>query len=420
VFKHLHLVLIIWVLAISSVQAKSYIRDYTYRASDADSKITSRANALDQVKLILLQEIGTHIRQEINITKDGSGKSYASEDVEAITAGLTKVEIIEEKWNGVAYYLKAKIDANTESVLKALAEIKNEKSEEGLKQLEILKENQRKLHESRDEVAKLRKQLEQASSQEKEKIVIKYIKQIDQFTLSEIVNKGYRHEQNGEYDDAVYWYRKAAEQGYAIGQNNLGYMYSQGYGFQQNDKLAGVWFRKAAEQGLAKAQFNLGSMYRRGRGVQQSDKQALFWYRKAAEQGDVGGQIDLGRMYRRGRGVQQSDKQALFWYRKAAEQGDARAINSLSWNYASCVFICDGDKAVYWAKKLLSTSNVLKNAGQLDTVSAAYARANQFEKAISYQKKAIALLTKKNKIADYTSRLSLYKKGKPYTQKQKT
>ncbi len=80
--------------------AEEYIREYTYKASEADSKITSRTIALDQLKTILLQEIGTHIRQEISITKDGSGSTYASEDVEAITAGLTKVEIIEEKWNG--------------------------------------------------------------------------------------------------------------------------------------------------------------------------------------------------------------------------------------------------------------------------------------------------------------------------------
>ena len=97
-FKRLHLILVIWALAVSSVQAQTYIRDYTYEASEADSKITSRINALDQVKIILLQEIGTHIRQKINITKDGAGNTYASDDVEAITAGLTKVEIIEEKW----------------------------------------------------------------------------------------------------------------------------------------------------------------------------------------------------------------------------------------------------------------------------------------------------------------------------------
>ena len=46
-----------------SLRAEIYIREYTYNASEADSKLSSRTIALDQVKIILLQEIGTHIRQ---------------------------------------------------------------------------------------------------------------------------------------------------------------------------------------------------------------------------------------------------------------------------------------------------------------------------------------------------------------------
>ena len=42
---------------------------------------------------------------------------------------------------------------------------------------------------------------------------------------------------------------------------------------------------KAAEQGDAAAQYNLGWMYRFGKGVQQNYSKAVKWYRKAAEQG---------------------------------------------------------------------------------------------------------------------------------------
>ena len=37
------------------------------------------------------------------------------------------------------------------------------------------------------------------------------------------------------------------------------------------------WFRKAAEQGDANAQFNLGVMYGSGRGVPQNYKQSYVW-----------------------------------------------------------------------------------------------------------------------------------------------
>ena len=42
------------------------------------------------------------------------------------------------------------------------------------------------------------------------------------------------------------------------------------------------WFRKAAEQGNASAQSNLGVMYAEGRGVPQDDAEAVKWYRRGA------------------------------------------------------------------------------------------------------------------------------------------
>ena len=45
-------------------------------------------------------------------------------------------------------------------------------------------------------------------------------------------------------------------------------------------------FRKAAEQGYAAAQYNLGLMYEYGQGVPQDYREALVGYRKTADQGD--------------------------------------------------------------------------------------------------------------------------------------
>jgi uncharacterized protein len=41
-------------------------------------------------------------------------------------------------------------------------------------------------------------------------------------------------------------------------------MYATGEGVPKDDAEAVKWFRKAAEQGHAKAQFNLGAMYDNG------------------------------------------------------------------------------------------------------------------------------------------------------------
>lgn len=68
-------VLLVCVFFSTTIHAKTYIREYTYKASEADSKLSSRTIALDQVKVLLLQEIGTHIRQKISIAKDSSGNT---------------------------------------------------------------------------------------------------------------------------------------------------------------------------------------------------------------------------------------------------------------------------------------------------------------------------------------------------------
>ena len=62
------------------------------------------------------------------------------------------------------------------------------------------------------------------------------------------------------------------------------------------------WYRKAAEQGRADAQFNLGNMYSAGRGVLKDDAEAVRWYRKAAEQGAADAQFNLGISYATGEG----------------------------------------------------------------------------------------------------------------------
>ena len=57
-----------------------------------------------------------------------------------------------------------------------------------------------------------------------------------------------------------------SEKGDAEAQFELGILYKDGQGFEQNLSEAATWFRKAAEQGFAKAQNNLGVMYRKGQG----------------------------------------------------------------------------------------------------------------------------------------------------------
>ena len=59
-------------------------------------------------------------------------------------------------------------------------------------------------------------------------------------------------------------------------------MYDNGRGVPQDHAEGLKWYRKAAEQGNAKAQNNLGFMYGKGRGVPQDYVRAQMWYNLAA------------------------------------------------------------------------------------------------------------------------------------------
>ena len=125
------------------------------------------------------------------------------------------------------------------------------------------------------------------------------------------------------------WYRKAAEQGYASAQYNLGVLYENGDGVPKDAAEAALWYRKAAEQGYASAQYNLGVLYENGDGVPKDAAEAALWYRKAAEQGLAIAQNNLGVLYQNGLGVPKDAAEAALWYRKAAEQGLASAQYNL-------------------------------------------------------------------------------------------
>jgi len=122
-------------------------------------------------------------------------------------------------------------------------------------------------------------------------------------------------------------YFKAAEQGDAVAQYNLGVLYHEGHGVPQDDAQALAWWRKAAEQGDVAAQYNLGRLYYDGHGVLQDYTEAALWWRKAAERGDAATQFSLGGLYYSGQGVPQDYAEAYFWYGLAAagEQDASKA-----------------------------------------------------------------------------------------------
>ena len=96
------------------------------------------------------------------------------------------------------------------------------------------------------------------------------------------------HKINGEMErlSKIERLTARAEAGDAKAQYKLGRRYSVGRdGVERNASEAVKWFRKSAEQGYAPAQFHLAECYTSGVGVAHNSFEALKWLRKAADQG---------------------------------------------------------------------------------------------------------------------------------------
>jgi TPR repeat protein len=94
----------------------------------------------------------------------------------------------------------------------------------------------------------------------------------------------------GRYGDAVRTWRPMADKGDADAQFNMGQAYRLGRGVPADMKIAQSWFQKAAAQGHAEAQANLGLiLYQNG-----EKKAAMPFIRRAAERGDERAQYVLG------------------------------------------------------------------------------------------------------------------------------
>lgn len=89
------------------------------------------------------------------------------------------------------------------------------------------------------------------------------------------------------YQYAASEYSVFAEKGDAKAQNRLAGLYEKGLGVPVNYALAVKWFHRAAVNGLAAAQFNMGRLISADTGddVKVNPEEALYWLGKASDQG---------------------------------------------------------------------------------------------------------------------------------------
>lgn len=145
------------------------------------------------------------------------------------------------------------------------------------------------------------------------------------------------------YDEARAWLIKAAEQGHAYAQFQLGEKYISGVdGSFWIFGEAVKWLTKSAEQGFIPAQVSLGLRYWEGdfrtNTMRRDYAKAVHWLRLAADRGNATAKTYLGYAYKDGTGGLPKDAEAAVrLWREAAEKNDARAEQALGWAYENGV-----------------------------------------------------------------------------------
>jgi tetratricopeptide (TPR) repeat protein len=184
----------------TSAKVVTYLKEYHYQAGEADSKLSARTIALEQVKRLLLEELGTYIVSETTV----KNFELTKDQISSFTTGIVMTVIIEEKWDGKTYFLKAKIAADTDELVRLIDQLRRD-HEQSMNWEEMRK----KTEEALKEIERLKKEIEKGKgdkvSQEKYDKAVNELNAVDWFKKGVL---GYRAK---NYQDAMKAYDKAIE-----------------------------------------------------------------------------------------------------------------------------------------------------------------------------------------------------------------
>ena len=132
------------------------------------------------------------------------------------------------------------------------------------------------------------------------------------------------------HEEAVMWWKRAADANNSNAKYKLGLCYAEGDGLEQSYEKAFGLFIEVAKSGFnIEAENIVGTYYEKGLGIEQSYEEAVKWYAMAAEQKNKEAMCNLGNCYRYGRGVKRSYNEAVKWYKESGTKDAQTALNEI-------------------------------------------------------------------------------------------
>lgn len=104
--------------------------------------------------------------------------------------------------------------------------------------------------------------------------------------------------EKGNFEIAYYYWEKSSQYNYYLAYDNLGWMYFNGKGVEENDRKAKFYFEKALSINSDDdfALYNLALMYENGYGVAKDMQKALKLLKKSAELGNNDAKSEVARI----------------------------------------------------------------------------------------------------------------------------
>jgi hypothetical protein len=190
---------LLFLTSLSFSEMKTFIREYSYDAAEMDSKISCRSIALEQVKRLLLEELGTYV-ESVTVVKD---YQVDREQISVLTAGVVQTTILDEKWDGKKYWLKAQISADPDEVAAAVNQLKDNQQ-----LVADLKESRDEARNALAEVESLKAALADATSAKESKA--QYDDSIRQLQATDQFERGQSYATAGDYQQSITAYDQAA------------------------------------------------------------------------------------------------------------------------------------------------------------------------------------------------------------------
>jgi len=178
----------------------TFEEEYTYQASEADSKLSSRVIALEQVKRLLLEKLGTYLESETEV----KNFQLTKDQIVVLTGGIVRAEIIDETWDGKKYSLKAKITADPQEMTQSIEKLRQDRQK--TKELE---EVRKQAQEALQELEKLKKELEMAKAGKDN--FTQYNEAINRLGATDWVEKGNSLGIAGRHREAMEAFSKAIQ-----------------------------------------------------------------------------------------------------------------------------------------------------------------------------------------------------------------